>query len=67
MIWGGRLSETGSGLARPIFRNNIMKYHIVDAENHTIASFVYETDRDLCLDAVEEFYSDCYFSKADDE
>lgn len=39
-----------------------MEYHIVIDRRHRIASFVNESDRDFCLDALAEYYDDCEFT-----
>jgi hypothetical protein len=44
-----------------------MNYHILNEEKKIIASFVYKCDRDSCLDALMEEYTDCPFTIQDDE
>ena len=43
-----------------------MKYHIL-CEGKLIASFVNESDRDLCLSTLMEAYEDCSFLTRDDK
>jgi len=44
-----------------------MKYHILDVNGNRIASFVYATDRDACIDTFRKLLPDCTFSTLDDE
>lgn len=37
-----------------------MKYHII-CNGKRIASFIHESDRDICLDCLREFYEDTNF------
>ena len=46
-----------------------MDYHIVRVdteEEMVLASFENEPDRDLCLNAMRDFYPDCEFDGQDD-
>ena len=43
-----------------------MTYHIL-CKGIRIASFEYESDRDVCLVAFEECYSDCEFDTEDED
>jgi len=37
------------------------KYCIEDSKGYIIARFKNESDRDICIDAIREFYEDCEF------
>ena len=39
-----------------------MKYHIYNGTT-ILASFMYESDRDVCLETFQEEYPDCKFTK----
>lgn len=43
-----------------------MKYHILNVDGIKIASFVNESDRDVCLEALGNFFWDCDFDTQDD-
>jgi hypothetical protein len=43
-----------------------MSYKISSGDNEIIAEFVYEDDRDICLDALSEVFDDCKFIAIDD-
>lgn len=38
-----------------------MKYCIENSENKIIARFEQEADRDICIDALAEYWDDCVF------
>ena len=45
-----------------------MRYGIATESGNTIAKFVFESDRDICIDALREEHSDCgeeYFDAID--
>lgn len=44
-----------------------MKYHIVSVYGYKVASFENESDRDICLEALEDYYPDCIFLTQTDD
>ena len=42
-----------------------MHYHIYDNKGKLIASFEHEADRDVCKDALEEYWAEEFRSKDD--
>lgn len=44
-----------------------MGYHILNGSGNKIASFTYECDRDICIDALREYFEDDKAFTADDE
>lgn len=42
-----------------------MEWHILNDDGDRIASFVHEPDRDVALQAFQDYYSDCEFSTED--
>lgn len=47
-----------------------MDYHIAEQNGEKIASFEYEPDRDVCIRALRELYTDVgedYFNAVDEE
>ena len=44
-----------------------MGYHILNPDGSKVASFEHECDRDLCFDAMEEYYGkDCLLTVRND-
>ena len=44
-----------------------MEYHINNEAGDTIASFLYESDRDYYLEMLQDLYGDCEFAAIDGE
>ena len=44
-----------------------MEYHINNQQSETIASFLYESDRDYCKETLEDIYDDCEFAAVNGE
>lgn len=43
-----------------------MKYHI-ETKGSRIASFEHKEDRDICIDALREYWEDCDFTDFNEE
>ena len=44
-----------------------MKYHILNQQGDIIASFEHAADRDICLDALADYWEDHEFATKDDK
>ena len=44
-----------------------MKYHILDEKDEIIASFIHKDDRDICLDALEDYWNVAFEPKDEDK
>lgn len=43
-----------------------MEYHINNENGQRIASFKHESDRDYCLETLQDVYDDCEFFAVDE-